>query len=275
MRTAQITFNLFAWLLFSSFTGVLSASTEIVMAVSDADTAEQPRQIAISIQGTDLRVDGGADATHTNVTQLIYKGAAETLLMIDHDKHTYSVMDKKTITDVKAKMDSAMKEMEAQLAQMPPEQRQMMEKMMKGRMPMMAQQAEQGVEEFRKTDRKSSAGGYECAITEVYSTGKKVTEICVTPWSEIKSAVEINATFNGMIALFTQMFTSLSQSLPMKIKMPFTNMQQADGFPVMVTNFKGDRVDRITKLVSIDEKAFPSGFFEAPASYTKREIMGT
>ncbi len=275
MRGADlIVRNLIRFLLLSGFSGFLNASSEIIMAVSASADATPTQQIAISIQGADLRVDGKLDVSNKNAAQLIYQGNSQTLLMIDHDKRTYAAMDKKTMEDMKAKIDSAMQQMEAQLAQMPPEQRQMMEKMMKGRMPMLAQQPVEDVEEFQKTDRVASAGGYDCLITEVISAGTRISEICVAPWSEIKGAEEIETTFNGMIELFTRMFTSLSQSLPVKVRMPFTNMQQLDGFPVIVTNFKGDSVTQVTKLVSIADKTFPNGFFEAPVSYQKREIMG-
>ena len=54
-------------------------------------------------------------------------------LMINHDDKTYTVIDEATLEQIGSRMSAAMTKMEAQLAQMPPEQRAMMEKMMQGR----------------------------------------------------------------------------------------------------------------------------------------------
>ena len=53
---------------------------------------------------------------------------------MDHKDKSYIVMDEAMLDEVSAQMSEAMKEMEAQLASMPPEQRAMVEQMMKGQM---------------------------------------------------------------------------------------------------------------------------------------------
>ncbi len=55
-------------------------------------------------------------------------------IYVDHKEESYIVMDEAMVDDVSAQVSDAMKQMEAELANMPPEQRAMVEQMMKGRM---------------------------------------------------------------------------------------------------------------------------------------------
>lgn len=257
----------------SSLSLCLNASTEMVMSVSQSSQGEEAQQITLSIQDKSLRVDGTVGDSNKNSQQMVYNGLTNTLIMIDHNQRSYTAIDQATIEAIAARMNAAKKQMEAQMAEMPPEQRQMMEKMMKGRMPMSGVQEPQETEDFRKTSGTSTAGGYECTVTEVFSGGNKVREYCVTPWAKIKGADEISATFTGMTDLFTKMLKSLSQSVPMDMKLPFSEMQALDGFPVIVTNFKGNAVTEVTRLISIDEKSFPDNFFDVPGGYKKQEMI--
>ncbi len=65
----------------------------------------------------------------------LYPGTGDAMTAIDWRDKTYMVIDKEFTSSLSDQMDAAMAQMEAQLAQLPPEQRAMMREMLKDKMP--------------------------------------------------------------------------------------------------------------------------------------------
>src|SRR3990170_3608288 len=65
----------------------------------------------------------------------IYRGDRKLFWMLDNKEGTYTEMTREDVKKLKGRMDEAMKTYEEQMKNVPPEQRKMMEAMMKSRMP--------------------------------------------------------------------------------------------------------------------------------------------
>lgn len=104
------------------------ASADVTMEMMTRYTKghEKPDNL-IYVKGERVRVDnvGGAPG---HMSMLLKDGE---MIVLNHDEQSYAVFNKETMDGVKDTMSEAMKMMEAQLAQMPPEQRAMAEEMMK------------------------------------------------------------------------------------------------------------------------------------------------
>ena len=124
MRSAY--FALIFGVMFSSaYAGV---SLDLVRTDAEGNETERTR---ISSQGGKLRMDSDG-GPFSSAVSMIFLG--DRFLVVDHDEKNYIIMDEAMLNEVSVKMNEAMKQMEAQLAKMPPEQREMAEQMMKGQM---------------------------------------------------------------------------------------------------------------------------------------------
>ena len=107
----------------------LQAGTELVMAVQGAAKEGQSSQTKIAIHQGKLRLDSDDLAT-SDQQQMIYDNQSDNMTIVDHSNQTYMVLDAATMDQFKQQMEMVKKQMQAQLANVPPEQRAMMQKMM-------------------------------------------------------------------------------------------------------------------------------------------------
>jgi hypothetical protein len=182
-------------------------------------------------------------------------------------------MDKTALNQIKQRMEGMKKQMEAQLAKMPPERAKMMRQAMQGRMGMnQPDQAPKKV--MKKTGKKHTIAGYNCEVVEALSNGKKLREYCVTEWSKIKNSAEVSSAMmdmNGFVEDIMEMMKSLSTNGQTS---PFADIKKLNGFPVMVKEFKNGQLDETTELLSISDQTVSKDFFAVPAGFSKRSMMG-
>ena len=179
------------------------------------------------------------------------------------------------LDEVSAKMNEVMKEMEAQLASMPPEQRAMMEQMMKGRMQgMTAQQAPSP-----SASRVEAKGGgewksYKCRQYAVFEGAEKVQDICAAELDEVDGADEVIETFRNMAAYITKMTESMPMGSDDRIN-PGELMDEIDGFPVHTIDYENGVVVGETLLDSVTEQDLDEGMFAVPEGYRRQDPFGS
>lgn len=190
-------------------------------------------------------------------------------LYVDHREKSYVVMDEAMINEVSAQISDAMKQMEEELARMPPEQRAMVEQMMKGRMgEMMGQQ-----DTAPAPPRVEAAGSGKwqsrtCRQYAIFEGGQKTQEVCAAKLDQIDGGDEVMAAFREM----ANYITKLTESMPMNVHEginPGELMDQIDGFPVLTTDYENGVIVRKSSLDSVTEKNLEQGLFAAPDGYRR------
>ncbi|MDH3351816.1 MAG: DUF4412 domain-containing protein [Gammaproteobacteria bacterium] len=219
----------------------------------------------IFAQSQRIRMDGG-NAVSGN--SMIFLG--DEFLVLDHKDKTYIVMDEAMLSEVSSQISKAMKQMEKQLAGLPPEQRAMAEQMMKGRMAGMmgAQDAPPGprVEEIGN----GQWNAYSCKNYAVYLGATKSQEVCAAALSDLDGADEMLAAFRGMAAFVAK----LTESLPFgsdTLLNPGELMDQIEGFPVHTVNYKNGTVAHETSLESLTEQPIDEQLFAVPDGYRQQD----
>lgn len=193
------------------------------------------------------------------------------LMYLDHADKSYIVMDEAMFKDVSAKINDAMAEMEKQLAGMPPEQRAMVEQMMKGQMQGMM--PEQSAPEPAFNVKPLGSGkwqSYDCEKYAVFDGAKKTQEVCAAGLDDIDSADEVMQAFRGMAEYITRM----AESLPMIADgglNPGELMDQIDGFPVHTIDYANGKVVGESSLESATEQDLDPGLFAAPDGYRPQD----
>ena len=145
-------------------------------------SGQETERSRIYAQSRKIRMEQ-VDGNETAAT-MIFLGSE--FLYIDHEEKSYIVMDEAMLDEVSTKIDEAMKAMEAQLASMPPEQRAMVEQMMKGQMQgMTAQQAPSS-----PAPRVEAKGGgewksYKCRQYAVFEAPKRSRISAPRSWTRL------------------------------------------------------------------------------------------
>jgi|GEM_PF-803625 len=275
----KITFLLVLYFLICLTSQLALAGTQLLMSNQQASDAATTTEIAI--QNGKLRLED-SDSNKRDRQLMIYDSATDSMMVINHNEKSYTIIDANTMNQIQQEMAQVKKQMEEQLANLPPEQRAMVEKMMQGKMmqgkmPMMSDpQAESKPKpkaQVNSTGKSTSISGFDCEFVEVTTSGEKKREMCVTDWGNLDNDKEVAAAFKGMIGFFDRMFQSMRKIAPMMEEMPFSEIEQIGGFPVQIKEFSGEQVKAVSKLLSVKSHDYSAQDFEPPKDYRKKELM--
>ena len=243
------------------------AGVVIEMEVTGPGAAGKPVTDTIYVEGTTIRMDPHASRGDGNMSMLFRD---DTMWIIDHDEKQCQTIDKDGLESLSAQLGGAMAEMEAQMAQLPPEQREMMKKMMKGRMPGMGEEAlprriENGAAE--------QVGEFACTVHTLYSGDAKVWEVCAADDNAVSEFSEAKGAFDAMSAFAEQLRESLKQ-LPFADMMntPFYDMNAVGGVPVRVRTFAGGTMQSESVLKAVTHRDFDEAFFSVPKGYKVKSL---
>ncbi len=240
----------------------------VVMEMVTRDMAgEETDRSKFYAQSKRVRMDQRADGAGDN--SMIFLG--DKFVYLNHKDRSYIVMDEAMLEQVSTQIDDAMKEMEAQLAGMPPEQRAMVEQMMKGRMQgMMGQQADKAREPRIESMGSSKWQSYKCKHYAVFEGAEKTQEVCAAKLDDVDGADEVMEAFVGMAAYVKKM----TESLPMMKNdslNPGELMKQIDGFPVHTVDYVNGRAEREMSLDSVVEQELDPSLFAVPKDYRRED----
>jgi hypothetical protein len=183
-------------------------------------------------------------------------------------------MNKKTIDAMSIQMKKAMRQMEQALANMPPEQRKMMEKMMQGRGAPQAQQKKVKTV-VQNTGKKDKINGYKCVWHEVLRGGQKIREMCVSSLKDMGVKKEIFNVFKDMAKFFSSLTEGIkSSSFGQMDNNPFEDFDKLNGFPVASKGYRGNLLVHETTIKSIEPRSLDRSTFQPPAGYVKKSIKG-
>jgi len=247
----------------------LSAGVALDMVTTDA-SGQIIEAMKVYAQSGKIRMDGVGQPADEQMS-MIFLG--EEFLVLDHANQTYIVVDAAMIAEVGSKMEVAMQKMEAQLANMPPEQRAMVEEMMQGQMQgLMGAQSEKRIP---PRVEQIGAGQWEskpCTQYAVYKGAEKTQEICAAPLDEIQGVGEAMSAFESMAGFMN----ALSESMPEPMgsamaENPMELIDQIDGFPVRRVDFSYGQIISETTLEGVVEQVLDESLFAIPANYTRQD----
>lgn len=199
----------------------------------------------------------------------------DVFLMINHNDKTYAVIDEAMLEQIGSRISAAMQEMEAQLAQMPAEQRAMIEKMMQGQMQGMMPQKDAAAAPLLRVESGASSEwkSYPCVKYSVYTGNEKSEEICAASHDTIEGIDDVMQGIRKMSGFVNKLTESLPEAFGGMAKNPMNMLEQIDGFPVHTLHFKNGEVRGETSLDSASEQTLDESMFVAPADYTKQDMF--
>ena len=240
------------------------AGVALEMVTKDLSGNEKERT-QIYAQDGYLRLDSDGGPFAAEVS-LIFDGSR--FLVIDHGEKSYIIMDEEMLTRMTNKMNEAMEQMKAELANLPPEQRAMAEQMMQSQMQGLMGGGEPPSPPRVEATGESEWGGRACTKYDVFENDIKTQEICSAPLDQINGAGEMMDTFQGMASFVKK----LSESLPGPLGSSFNDHpgMVADligGFPVHSVEYRMGKPNTEVSMESIREEELSADKFEVPADY--------
>ena len=195
----------------------------------------------------------------------------DTLYAINNKEKSYVTMDRATMQKMAETVNPMLKQLQERMAQMPPEQRAQMERMMGKNMP----GAQKSVtREVRKTSRTGKVAGYSCKYVEMLADGVVEDEFCVVEPSALKGGDELMASAQKMSAALQDFFSSIDAPwLKDSVDKQTASYTKIGGIPVLSRQFVDGKAVSETTLRSIQSQSLPAATFSVPAGYTRREMM--
>jgi hypothetical protein len=192
----------------------------------------------------------------------IYRADKGLFWILDSGKKTYSEMTLKELEAMAATMEAAMRSMMEQLAQLPPEQRAAMEKMMKENMG----QSGGGKQSYKKTGS-GKVGSWNCEKYDYLVDGQKKAEICSVDPVELGFTA---ADFKSLKEL-SKPFEKFAKDL--KFMLPQDGESGAPkGAPAKSVLFEGGKPRAESVIQSVKQGGVDAKPFEVPQGYVKKAM---
>jgi hypothetical protein len=193
---------------------------------------------------------------------IIFDGTAQVIRMIDPEKKTYREITKADVDRLGSQMSGAMAQMQEQMKNMPPEQRERMEAMMRGR----GLGAVAVKTEYRRngTDK---VGKWTCDKYDGYKKEEKVSEICTVPAATLGlTPADFEITKQA-----AQFFQQLTPQLGEQMLSIGNGEQGFSGIPVKTVVTVGQR-QITTEVTEVTHKTFSNDGYAVPTGFQKQEL---
>jgi hypothetical protein len=208
---------------------------------------------------------------------MIYKPALKEMTAIDHGSQEYYVIDQAMMDRMAGQVSDAMKQMQAALEAMPPEQRALAEQMMQGRMPQQEVAPAPAVT-LNKTGEAGTIAGFDCDYYDVMKEGLRIRELCVTGWDNIEEGKEVAAAMMDLAGFFESMRQAFSGSGGLQVmdrqQELFGYMKELNGYPILTRDFAADgSVEMESRIRTAGHVDLAPEFFEPPSTYTQQSLQ--
>lgn len=249
---------------------------DVIFTIEHRDNGlEEKSETKVYIKDKMLRMDFMEDEG-TPESTMLYNSSKREMVIIDHEDRSYVVMDRESIKKMSEQINQAMAQFEQALKDVPPEQREMMKRMMKDQMPGMGDPAVARPE--LKRSGSTTVNGYKCDLYDVYANNKKIMQHCITQWSNIEGGEEISAIMLEMASFTDEILKSLtSEAGPLGSAIQFEHnlfkqLEEMNGFPVRTIEYENGSVESESHFKSSKRTAVDSSVFNIPANYRKQTM---
>ncbi|MCP5046708.1 MAG: hypothetical protein GY940_06025 [bacterium] len=274
IRSAATIFILFTALALS-FQAPLTAG--VVFEVETKDHDQSPAKVSTThayAQGKNLKMTI-APGSRDSKSDMIFHGDRREMVVVDHDRKSYMVMDKKSLEAMSNRFQQGLSQMDKILEKIPKAQREKYKEMMKKRMPAVAKAQPRKKTQYKKTGDSKNVSGYPCVKYEGWRDGRKVRELWVTDWGNVEGGDEAGPIFKDMADFFEELLGSVSKKMGGGMENNFfTDLQLLGGFPLAGSSFDEDgSLDEEWTLRSAKRRTLDPAEFEPPSGYKRRSMF--
>lgn len=216
---------------------------------------------AIHIAGGKMRVDTGSADSY-----MIYDSTANTITMVEPAQRSYTVMTEEDLRSMGNAVKQAMKQLESQLANMPPAQREQMRKMMEQQMGGMMGGGAPKETEIVQTGETRNVAGYDCGVVRIMVDGASQGTACMADYGDLGIPAEDRSTIRAMADFSMTLAEQFGDMMPGHMQ-----AMAAEGFPVEYDSRVGDT--RVSGAIqSVETGSVDPGLFQVPSDFQQRSM---
>jgi hypothetical protein len=199
------------------------------------------------------------DSSDSRSMLFLTDGGRSRMVILDKAKDEYREIDEAMMKQMGEQMAGLTAQMEAQLKNMPPEQRAMMEKMMKGKMPQAAAAAPKTVYTAKGS---GSVNGFSCTKYEGLRGGEKEADVCAAMPAQLKFTPADFQVADKMKQFSASLLSALTNS-PLRGIVPTASGFESgyEGFPIQKVTFQNGKATERDELKSITRASFTDADF--------------
>lgn len=216
-------------------------------------------EMVMYVDASRLRVDTGAGDADMSMI-LLLAGDDYQLIMLNRKENQYQVMDRKTAAEMDEAVSAAMAQMEAQLKQLPPEQRAMVEKMMGKKLGSPAKPPQPPAMTYRAAGA-GTAGGRPCKKYEVFQGQEKVSELCAVPLAAVGLTATEMALFDKVAEAMEDMTRGVRRYFDVGSIQGAMPAKQIDGFPIEQVIFRNGKPSARMEFYASEQRALTDADF--------------
>ncbi len=242
----------------------------IQMTRQDLPSGKPSPSGSIYIQGGMLREDHVDGRGHIDSYSVIRDGA---IWDVNTQARTYEKMDKATMQQEAARLNTMLSGMKAQMASMPPERRAMVQKMIDRFEGNAGAEAMPQVT-FVDAGKDETSGSYRCHVWEMRVGDQADMQYCVVPWSSVPGGDQAEAAWKQVTAMTKDMMSAVS--LPGLSRMANDRMKafsDPHGFPVVTRQISDGKPMSEEVVTSIQQQSIPADRFEIPKGFKQVSPM--
>ncbi len=259
IKATMITLLLFATLSTCSYAGVVLKSESKISGYTQMNT-----KTTLYLDRGKLRIETYDSNGDEEIT--IFRKDKGLFWVIEPKKGTYTEITRAQLRQMRHQMDEYKKQMEAAMKNMPPEQRAMMEQMMRSQMP---QEPVVPKISYKKAGS-GRVGRWYCTKYEGYSNGAKVEEVWTAPFSTLGISASDLQVLKEMGDFFNEFYKGSGNSLvgdTEKWEKIFK------GFPVKTIAYNKGKITYQDTIVEVKRARLPITLFEVPRGLKKEALM--
>lgn len=248
-------------------TAAASSGVLLVSTVESPDepgqTMEQRAMVGQNAMRVELKtVQGDAVA--------IFRQDKDLFWLIEQDEGSYVEMTRADLIKLRQQMDQALQMMQEQMKNLPPEQRAMMESMMKSKMPDRPQEPT-----YKKIASGVKVHSWICDQYEGSVNGLKKQDIWTVAWKTLKMDPEEFEVMRAMGDFFKEIApqeAGFFQVGSAEVQGE-TASGEFSGLPVKMISYTEDQPEFKMELINVEKTTFPPQIFELPDGLQKKDLM--
>ncbi|MFQ3670758.1 MAG: hypothetical protein SNJ84_04810 [Verrucomicrobiia bacterium] len=279
MKTSR--FHTASWLslgLVTLLTTTIHAGTKLQVVHRDLAAGGEPATTTIKIGEGTLRVH----QLNRPEEDLLFQAPAETVWLIDHQKKQFYKLTKNDLDGLADQVAGAMKQVQEQLANLPPEQRAMVEKMMQAQMPagvsLPGAATPPRTGRWEKVASGETVGRWTCDHYRYLEGDTVQREV----WTAPLNTAGIDPSAWTVMTQLGDLFKGFAEKMPMVIPKDQIDPASWDlppdlrtrAFPVKFVEFNNGQPASETVFASIESTSFPADTFAPPEGYQEKSFLG-
>lgn len=219
-----------------------------------------------------------AESTSSTGQQSIflYRADTQSIYLINTRERNYQQMTRQEMEEIFGLLGDQMAQMrqvmEEQMKDMPPQQREMFEKMMKGKMGgPSGSEAPAAQITYRRVGTGEPVGQWTTDRYEAFLNNAKVQELWTTDWRQFGLTIDDFLVFRDLVSMLSGLASRFSMEMPPVGMAESGSDSEFSGIPVRRITFQDGKPVMRHEVIELSRQEFEASLFQVPEGYRRTE----